>query len=225
MNTETDAKSGIPLVSAHYSMGISFFRKMAWIGTLSLKGSLTGFIEVILRDNETAFALKTAHVVFLPVIFLSFFIGRSYRALRNRWNVPMNIWARDVDLWPTSTNLTTPCQNVIPWNTKTMLKLLHMGCNDTPAPIKSKYMYCTCETQSRKSKNTGASCFCLLTANADLAFLSENGCPPCNHSRSTKASNLYRLDKEMDDDWSSFLWIWEIIYMQFICALKLICPI
>lgn len=48
----------------------------------------------------------------------------------------------------------------------------------------------TCHTQSRKSRNTGASCLFLDTAKADLAQRSLKGWPACNHSLSTRASNL-----------------------------------
>ncbi len=39
--------------------------------------------------NETAYALTTPQVIFLPVVFLSFFFGRSMQTLRSQWNVPM----------------------------------------------------------------------------------------------------------------------------------------
>lgn len=48
----------------------------------------------------------------------------------------------------------------------------------------------TCHTQSRKRRNTGASCLFLDTAKADLAQRSLKGWPACNHSLSTRASNL-----------------------------------
>lgn len=48
----------------------------------------------------------------------------------------------------------------------------------------------TCHTQSRKSRNTGASCLFLDTAKEDLAQRSLKGWPACNHSLSTRASNL-----------------------------------
>jgi len=48
----------------------------------------------------------------------------------------------------------------------------------------------TCHTQSRKSRNTGDSCLCLVKAWADFAHLFMNGCPACNHSLSINASNL-----------------------------------
>ncbi len=48
--------------------------------------------------KKNAYALKTPHVVFLPVIFPSFFFGRS-KALRSQLSNPMNIFL-PCDLWP-----------------------------------------------------------------------------------------------------------------------------
>ena len=56
-----------------------------------------------LQKKKNTYALKTPHVVFLPVIFLSFLFGRStgHKVLRSQWNVPVIIfWPRDLDLWP-----------------------------------------------------------------------------------------------------------------------------
>ncbi len=52
------------------------------------------------EKNTTAYTLKP-HIVFLPVIFLSCFFGRSTVQYLSQWNIQTNIfWPRDLDLWP-----------------------------------------------------------------------------------------------------------------------------
>ncbi len=58
-------------------------------------------------DNETAYALKTLHIVYLKVIILSLFFGRSTdNVLRSQWNILLTSWpwplTYDIDLqtWP-----------------------------------------------------------------------------------------------------------------------------
>ncbi len=55
-------------------------------------GSLTG--------KKTAYALKTPHVIFLPVGFLSFFFWQVHLGLPGSQSQWTFFWPRDLDLWP-----------------------------------------------------------------------------------------------------------------------------
>ncbi len=60
--------------------------------------------HVFLHSKKNVYALKTPHVVFLPVICLSFFFGRSIDKLQGSQKSmerPIELfWPCDVDLWP-----------------------------------------------------------------------------------------------------------------------------
>ena len=81
--------------------------------------NFTTMVWIVHSCNETTHTMKTLSVVFLPLIFMSFFFGRP-KALRSQWNIPMNMFdfvtlTYDLQTWPRYPFSWTPCQNSSPY--------------------------------------------------------------------------------------------------------------